>query len=56
MQNVKVYFGNGDGTFLFPTDYTVGQHPISVISADFNNDQKVDLAEADLDDNVVTTL
>jgi hypothetical protein len=44
--DVAVVLGNGDGTFLTPWSYTVGRYPSSVISADFNNDSKLNLEVA----------
>jgi len=40
---VRVYLGNGDGTFKPPVDYAVPFTAISLVSADFNSDGKFDL-------------
>lgn len=40
---VSVWVGNGDGTFLQPTDYRSGKRPLGVSFADFNNDRILDL-------------
>ena len=43
---VTVLLGFGDGTFVGKTDSGVGGPPLSVTSADFNNDGKLDVATA----------
>jgi len=43
---VSVLLGNGDGTFRSHVDYGASYGPHSVITADFNNDGKLDLAVA----------
>ena len=40
---VSIWLGQGDGTFLMPTDYHTGKRPLSVSFADFNNDGILDL-------------
>ena len=44
--NVSVFLNNGDGTFSAKTDYTAGDHPISVFSSDLDGDGDMDLAVA----------
>jgi len=41
---ISVLFGNGDGTFQNMTVYPTGTSPTCIISGDFNNDNKPDLA------------
>ena len=41
---LAILIGNGDGTFLPTSYYTVGIGPLSVTTADFNHDGKLDLA------------
>ncbi len=43
---VSVFLGNGNGTFKPKVDYTVSLGPLSVVTADFNGDGKLDLAVA----------
>ena len=40
---ISIWLGQGDGTFLLPTDYRTGKRPLSVSFADFNNDSLLDL-------------
>jgi hypothetical protein len=40
---VKVFLGNGDGTFQAPASYDVGPFPKSVAVGDFNGDHHLDL-------------
>jgi hypothetical protein len=42
--SVSVFLGNGDGTFEPRLDYTTGNIPVAVTSADFNGDGIPDLA------------
>ncbi len=46
--NVGVLLGYGDGTFTIPTKYSTGNNslPLSVAIADFDNDNKLDIAVA----------
>ncbi len=46
--SVILMLGDGKGAFTYPGIYTVGNVPFSVISADFNNDSKLDLAVCQL--------
>jgi FG-GAP-like repeat/Abnormal spindle-like microcephaly-assoc'd, ASPM-SPD-2-Hydin len=41
---LAILLGNGDGTFLPASYYTVGIGPISITTADFNHDGNLDLA------------
>jgi hypothetical protein len=51
---VSVMLGNGDGTFQVPVAYRVGNSPIAVTIADFNRDNKLDLAVANFSDGTVS--
>jgi hypothetical protein len=42
--SVAILLGNGDGTFQPPSHYAAGSNPLSIATADFNNDGKLDLA------------
>jgi hypothetical protein len=42
--SVSVLLGNGSGGFGAPVSFTVGQGPSSIVTGDFNNDGKTDLA------------
>jgi len=53
---ISVLLGFGDGTFVGKTDYIVGAGPLSITSADFRNDGKVDLATADQGGNLASVL
>ncbi|MEO6238666.1 MAG: VCBS repeat-containing protein [Vicinamibacterales bacterium] len=44
--NVSVLLGNGDGTFGPPTDFTVGTNPFPLVTADLDQNGKLDLAVA----------
>jgi len=44
--NVSVLLGRGDGTFDAAVNYTAGEGPLSVTTADFNGDGKLDVAVA----------
>ncbi|MFZ0318295.1 MAG: FG-GAP-like repeat-containing protein [Candidatus Sulfotelmatobacter sp.] len=46
--NLQIFLGNGDGTFQNPVNYLVGTGALFVAAADLNNDDKIDLAVADL--------
>jgi FG-GAP-like repeat/Abnormal spindle-like microcephaly-assoc'd, ASPM-SPD-2-Hydin/FG-GAP repeat len=43
---MQVMLGNGDGTFRFGSTYSVASDPVSITSADFNRDGKLDIAIA----------
>ncbi len=53
---VSVLLGNGNGIFETSMNYTVGVFPASLIPADLNNDDKLDLAVTKLVDNTVSML
>src|SRR5205823_3398959 len=55
---VSILLGNGDGTFTMArsSPVAVGVKPGAVLSGDFNNDGKLDLAIANNGDNTVTLL
>ncbi len=44
---VSVLLGNGDGTFQPQVTYVVGADPVAIVSGDFNDDGRIDLAVAD---------
>ena len=48
--------GKGDGTFQTPVDFPVGSIPSSVASADFNGDDKADLAVSNYGQHTVSVL
>jgi hypothetical protein len=49
---VSILLGNGDGTFLAPQSYAVGDSPRSLVIGDFNGDGIPDLAvAADINDH-----
>ena len=48
--------GNGDGTFQNQSVYVTARWPRYVLSADFNDDQKMDLAVAHEKDNIYILL
>ncbi|NTV15305.1 MAG: hypothetical protein HGA96_15460 [Desulfobulbaceae bacterium] len=54
--NVLILRGNGDGTFTFAADYTVGLGPSSVITADLNGDSILDLVTANRFDDTGSVL
>lgn len=41
--HMSVFLGNGDGTFRTPVQYTAGQLPQSIASADINGDGRLDI-------------
>lgn len=51
---VSIWLGQGDGTFLAPTDYHTGKRPLSVSFADFNNDGVLDLLVINGQMNTIT--
>jgi hypothetical protein len=42
--SMVIFYGNGDGTFQAPVSYFVGEEPVALAAADFNNDGKTDAA------------
>jgi len=40
----EVFLGKGDGTFQAPISYATGMYSVAVVAADFNADQRPDLA------------
>ena len=55
---VSLLRGNGDGTFSPRTDFSIGfdQSPVSVATADFNGDGRVDAVTANQQSNSVSVL
>ncbi|MCH8041560.1 MAG: VCBS repeat-containing protein [Nitrospinae bacterium] len=51
---VSIWLGQGDGTFLEPTDYRTGKRPLSVSFADFNTDGSLDLLVINGQMNTIT--
>jgi type II secretory pathway component GspD/PulD (secretin) len=51
---VSIFLGNGDGTFAVPVNYTTGNGPAAVLTADFNADGHPDLVVANETDNTVS--
>ncbi|PEP14064.1 Na-Ca exchanger/integrin-beta4 [Bacillus wiedmannii] len=54
--NVSVLLGIGDGTFQSPSSLPVGQIPVGIASADFNNDGAIDIAVPNYESNNVSVL
>jgi len=54
--SVSVFLGVGDGTFLSPVDYSVGDSPPAVLVGDWNGDSVLDLAVANQLDGTVSIL
>ena len=54
--SVTILLGAGDGTFSVGNSYTVGAAPVSIVSADFNQDGNADLAVADSAGGTVSVL
>lgn len=56
--SVTILLGNGDGTFTSASGspIPVGNQPDAIVTGDFNNDGKLDLAIANFGDNTVTLL
>ncbi|CAF4154507.1 unnamed protein product, partial [Adineta steineri] len=55
---ISIFYGYGAGTFSYPITYSTGydSSPFSVISADFNNDNYLDLAIANYGTNNIGIL
>jgi hypothetical protein len=54
--SVSVLLGNGDGTFQPQVTYAVGGQPLAIVTADFNDDGRTDLAVANAADETVSVL
>jgi predicted nucleotidyltransferase len=56
--NIGVLFGNGNGTFSSPTLYSTGSgsEPLRLATGDFNNDNQLDIAIANLGSNSFSVL
>jgi hypothetical protein len=54
--DVSVLVGDGNGSFPRTVDFDAAQHPISVVTGDFNNDGQPDLAVANSGSNNVSVL
>ncbi len=54
--NVRVLFGNGNGTFTSNATYTAGSRPGAIVATDFNNDGNVDLAVSNAASDTVNVL
>jgi hypothetical protein len=54
--NVSVLLGNGDGTYGTAQNFSVGDAPLHLTSADFNGDAKADLAVANIRSDNVSVL
>jgi len=50
---IRIFLGNGDGTFQAAVNYPAGTNPSSVAVGDFNGDGKLDLAVANSGSNNV---
>lgn len=53
---VGVRFGVGDGTFLEPTLFSVGQSPLGILAGDLDKDGKLDLIVSNSADNTIGLL
>jgi len=53
---VSVFLGTGDGTFLPEAIYSTGTCPVSVIAADVDGDDTLDLVTANFEDDSVSVL
>lgn len=51
---VSIWLGQGDGTFLTPIEYRTGKRPLSVSTADFNNNGILDLLVINGQMNTIT--
>jgi len=54
--NVSVLFNNGDGTFVYGSNYLVANRPYLVITADLNGDESLDLITANYGADNVSVL
>jgi hypothetical protein len=54
--SLSVLLGNGDGTFQNQTTYSTGPDSYSILSADLNNDTKLDLTVTNYDGSVSVLL
>ncbi|CAF3375562.1 unnamed protein product [Rotaria socialis] len=56
--SISVFYGYGNGAFSEPDSYSTGydSFPLAVVSGDFNNDHKIDLAIANYGTNTVWIL
>jgi hypothetical protein len=52
-QSIAILFGNGNGTFQTPVDYSADQYPTAVAAADFNDDGYSDIAVTSTSVNVL---
>ncbi|HEX8492498.1 MAG TPA: FG-GAP-like repeat-containing protein [Pyrinomonadaceae bacterium] len=55
-QSVSILLGDGKGGFGAPTTFSAGTGAYAIVSADFNNDGKADLAVANNADNNISLL
>jgi FG-GAP-like repeat/FG-GAP repeat len=53
---IGILLGNGDGTLQPAQNFATGVTPVSVAVGDFNEDGKLDLVTANVDDNSVSVL
>jgi len=54
--SVSILLNNGDSTFDYDADYTVGDGPRSIVAADLDNDDDVDIATANFISEDITVL
>ena len=54
--NIRIFLGKGDGTFTAGTVISTVATPVAMHAGDFNGDGKIDLAVADVTDDVVAVL
>ena len=45
--SVSLLLGNGDGTFVHHSNYTVGSSPFAIVLADLNNDTHLDMCSGE---------